>query len=199
MHVRANEYDDSLPIHLTFDFNTAPYMSASVWQIEKVGEIYEVRGLDELVMKHPKNSTEDTCYEFLERWGDKCAQGLLIYGDATGRARKTSSKKTDYMIIEQILGHLIVEMRVPRSNPLPQDKHTFMNRMMYGTFPIRMYVHPDMKFTLQDLTHVLEDQDRKKVKARARDPVSKQIVEKLGHFSDALDYFFMSAFKDFLV
>jgi hypothetical protein len=103
------------------------------------------------------------------------------------------------MIIEQILGHLIVEMRVPRSNPLPQDKHTFMNRMMFGTFPIQMYVHPDMKFMLQDLTHVLEDQDRKKVKARARDPVSKQIVEKFGHFSDGMDYFFMEAFKDFLV
>lgn len=198
-HVKACEYDDSLPIHLTFDFNTAPYMSASVWQIAKVEDKYEVRGLDELVMKHPKNSTEDTCYEFLDRWGDKCSQGLLIYGDATGRARKTSSKKTDYMIIEQILGHLIVEMRVPRSNPLPQDKHTFMNRMMFGTFPIQMYVHPDMKFTLQDLTHVLEDQDRKKVKARARDPVSKQIVEKFGHFSDGMDYFFMEAFKDFLV
>jgi hypothetical protein len=71
--------------------------------------------------------------------------------------------------------------------------------MMFGTFPIQMYVHPDMKFMLQDLTHVLEDQDRKKVKARARDPVSKQIVEKFGHFSDGMDYFFMEAFKDFLV
>jgi phage terminase large subunit len=205
-HIGETSFDPALPLHFALDFNVVPYMSGQIWQVAKVeGDkkfpfIWEVRGLAELVLKHPKNSTEDMCYEFDELWGDKCGQGLFIYGDATGRNRKTSSKKTDYMIIDQILGRYIVEFRVPRSNPLPQDRHQFMNRMMFGgMYPIRMLVNPNMKYTIQDFTHVLEDAERKKLKAKARDPVSKTIVEKYGHLSDASDYLFMEMFKSFLV
>lgn len=205
-HVSDITFNPRLPLHLTFDFNVVPYIAASVWQIEKIDgkrhygmsfpHVWEVRGIAEIVLTHPKNSTEDLCYEFDEKWADKCAQGLLIYGDATGRARKTSSKKTDYMIIDQILGRHIVEMRVPRSNPLPQERHTFMNRILYGSLPIKFILDRSMKYCIQDLTHVLEDAERKKVKQKARDPISKQVVEKYGHLSDGIDYLFMEAFKD---
>lgn len=196
-HIGNTEIHSALPLHLTFDFNVIPYMSATVWQIEKVGDLWQVRGLDELTMRHPKNSTEDTCYEFLERFDDH-PQGVVVYGDATGRARKTSSKKTDYMIIEQILGHRIIEMRVPRSNPLPQERNTFMNRMLWGTFPVEMIINPNMKHTIQDFTHVLEDAERKKIKETARDPITKRTYEKYGHLSDGVDYLFCEVFSDFL-
>lgn len=199
-HIAETIYKPFLPLHLTFDFNTLPYMSASLWQIERVKDIYEVRGLKEYVMRHPKNSTEDTCYHILETDRNKLAQSkLILYGDASGKARKTSSKHTDYDIIDLILGHYILESRVPRSNPLSQDRHTFMNRMMFGTFPIKMIIHPQMKELIQDFRLVLEDAERKKHKKRARDPVSKQIVEKYGHFSDGADYLFMAAFKNILL
>ena len=208
-HVGETAYNPLLPLHISWDFNVLPYMSLTLWQIErKVGELkatrtynewWEVRGIEELVGTHPRNSTEDMCYYFLEKWGEKCKSGVFVYGDATGRARKTSSKKTDYMIIQQVIGHMVIEVRVPRSNPIPMEKHTFMNRMMYGSLPIRMLLHPEMKFTIQDFTHVLEDGERKKVKQAARDPVSKQVVEKFGHLSDSTDYFFMEAFKQYRV
>ena len=194
-HVKVTEYQDGLPLHLTLDFNVVPYMAATVWQIQKKGNVYECHGLGELVLKHPKNSTEDMCYEFLQEYKDYLHNGVIIYGDATGRARKTSSKKTDYMIIEQIIGSRIIEIRVPRANPIPNERHTFMNRMLWGTFPIKLFVHPDMKYTRQDFTHVLEDGERRKIKEKGRDPVSKQQVEKYGHLSDGVDYFFCEAFK----
>ena len=194
-HVKVTEYQDGLPLHLTLDFNVVPYMAATVWQIQKKGNVYECHGLGELVLKHPKNSTEDMCYEFLQEYKDYLHNGVIIYGDATGRARKTSSKKTDYMIIEQIIGSRIIEIRVPRANPIPNERHTFMNRMLWGTFPIKLFVHPDMKYTRQDFTHVLEDGERRKIKEKGRDPVSKQQVEKYGHLSDGIDYFFCEAFK----
>ncbi len=75
-----------------------------------------------------------------------------------------------------------------------------MNRMMFGgMFPIRMIVSPEMKFSIQDFTHVLEDAERKKHKEKGRDPVSKMIVEKYGHLSDASDYFFLEAFNSFQI
>lgn len=197
-HVQKTEFQDGRPIHLTFDFNVVPYMAASVWQIHKNENSYCCYGIEELVLKSPKNSTEDMCKEFIDKYSDRLHNGVIIYGDATGRARKTSSKKTDYMIIEQYLGARIIEERVPRANPLPQERHTFMNRMLWGSLPVKMIVDPSMKYTIQDFTHVLEDGERRKVKEKARDPVSKQIIEKYGHLSDGVDYMFCEAFNQWM-
>lgn len=200
-HVKDVKYVPYLPVHISFDFNVLPYMSLTVWQIEKKWEKgrerWEARGIEEILGKHPNNSTEDVCHIFLDKYANKCDRGLLIYGDATGRARKTSSKKTDYMIIEHILNRLIVDIRVPRSNPIPYETHTFMNRMMYGGFPIDFVISENMKHTIEDITHVLEDGDRKKVKKLSKDPVSKQVIELHGHLSDAMDYFYMQAFQQY--
>ena len=195
-HVKPNEYDPVLPIHISFDFNVIPYMAVSIWQVRSVKSTHFIWGVGEIRLTSPRNSTEDMCYEILEKWGNNA--GILLYGDATGRARKTSSKRTDYMIIEQILGHKIIEIRVPRSNPLPQDRHTFMNRMLFGTFPIDFSVDVDMKYTIQDMTHVLEDGERRKIKETGKDAVSKRTYEKYGHFSDSVDYFMCELFKHYM-
>lgn len=214
-HIKKNELDPDIPVHITFDFNVVPYITASIWQIKgyKKNEfpdyidekykknwekIYFVRGLKEIALRHPKNSTEDICYEILEEYEQYAQCGIVLYGDATGRNRKTSSKKTDWMIIEDILKQYIIDVRVPRSNPLPEEKHTFINRMFFGSFPIVCEIHPDMKKLIEDLTHSLEDGERRKIKSRARDPISKIIVEKFGHFTDGLDYLFCEAFKEFM-
>lgn len=208
-HVSESSFKPNLPLHISWDFNVLPYMSLTLWQVErkkgnvtpefKFPEYWEARGITEIAGTHPHNSTEAMCYKFIDEWGAKCKSGVVVYGDATGRARKTSSKMTDYAIIQQILGNLIIDTRVPRSNPIPMDKHSFMNRMMYGSLPIKMSVHPSMKYTIQDFTHVLEDGERRKVKQAARDPISKQTIEKYGHMSDSTDYFFMECFKQYRV
>ncbi len=210
-HVGEVPYDPMLPLHISWDFNVLPYMSLTIWQIHKrEGQMiegmearfpqwWEAAGLAEIAGTHPHNSTEAMCHRFVDEWEDRLRGGVIIYGDATGRARKTSSKKTDYMIIQQILGAYTIAVRVPRSNPIPMETHSFMNRMMFGSVPVKMTLHPSMKYTLQDFTHVLEDGERKKVKQAARDPVSKQVVEKFGHMSDSTDYFFMECFKQYRI
>lgn len=209
-HVGETEYDSTLPLHLSWDFNVVPYMSLTIWQVHKrtgqpmysnspikYPDWWDVKGLAEIAGVTPYNSTEAMCYKFLDEWAERLQHGVLIYGDATGRARKSSSKQTDYMIIQNLLSRHIIDVRVPRSNPIPMDVHTFMNRMMYGSLPIKMTIHPYMKYTLQDFTHVLEDGERRKAKQASRDPVSKQVVEKFGHMSDATDYFFLECFKQY--
>jgi len=161
--------------------------------------MWNVMGLKEIAMVHPKNSTEDACVELIDKYSDFLQPGIVLYGDATGRARKTSSKKTDWMIIEELLRPYIIEMRVPRANPLQQDRHSFMNRMLYGSLPIKCMINPEMKKLIEDLTHSLEDGERNKVKSKYRDPISKVTVEKFGHFTDGMDYLFCAAFRDFMV
>ena len=203
-HIKPVEWNEQLPIHISFDFNVVPYMSAMLIQVEGVKnedgkKIWYNRYLDEICLKHPKNSTEDICYHIEENYADWIANGIVLYGDASGRNRKTSTKKTDYMIIEEILGRYIIDSRVPRSNPGMETRHTFVNRVLHGSFPIHIEIDPKCKHFIQDLTHVLEDGQRNKVKKRERDPISKQMVETLGHFSDVFDYQLLACYKDMVV
>lgn len=206
IHVKPTSFIQDKPTHITFDFNVVPYMAASLWQIFRDNErawrnkkgVWVVRGLKEIALRSPKNNTEDVCDELLENYEKYLNPGVVLYGDATGRRKDTRSKKTDWSIIENKLYDYIIDIRVPKSNPVPSDKNTFMNRMFHGSFPIECEINPEMKLLIEDLTHCLEDGERKKLKSRVKDPVSKVLVEKFGHFTDGMDYLFMQAFKDYL-
>jgi phage terminase large subunit len=204
IHVKPTEFDPSYPVHVTFDFNVVPYMTCTIWQIKGVKNpannsvAWYVRGLKEIALRHPKNSTEDTCTELIEKYNNYIEAGTVLYGDATGRNRKTSSKKTDWMIIEDMLRQYVIDVRVPRSNPLAEERHSFMNRVFYGSLPIVIEIDPEMKLLIEDLSHCLEDGERRKVKQVVTDPISKVRVEKFGHFTDGLDYLVCAAFKQFM-
>lgn len=184
-HVKETQYKPGLPIHISFDFNVVPYISSTIWQVEgvktKEGKKWIARGLDEITLSHPKNTTEDIVVYIEENYREWLRDGVVLYGDASGKFRKTSSRKTDYMIIQEVIGRYIIQSRVPRSNPLQQDVYNFISRLFFGTFPVEIEIHPEMKHLKEDYMNVLEDGDRGKIKIRARDPVSKQIVEKGGH------------------
>jgi phage terminase large subunit len=204
LHVAPTTFDERSPVHVTFDFNVVPYMTATIWQIkgkkdERGRNFWDVYGIKEILLRHPKNSTEDMCEELATKYIDYVSSGVVLYGDATGRNRKTSSKKTDWMIIDEMLRPFIIDNRVPRSNPMQSERNGFINRMFFGTFPVKITIDPGMKFLIEDLTHCLEDGERNKHKQIARDPISKVPVEKFGHLSDGMDYFLCAAFKDMMV
>ena len=204
IHVKPTEFDPKYPVHITFDFNVVPYMTCSIWQIKKYKNtetgkmVWYLRGLKEIALKHPKNSTEETCVELLDNYTKYLESGVVLYGDASGRSRKTSSKRTDWMIIQDMLRQYVIETRVPRMNPLMESRHSFMNRMFYGSLPIVIEIDPEMKLVIEDLSHCLEDGERKKVKQVVRDPISKVRYEKFGHFTDGLDYLVCEAFNGFM-
>lgn len=202
-HTGETELDNTKPVHITFDFNVVPYMTATIWQIhgskdEQGKYFWDVHAVKEVVLRHPKNSTEDMCEELIENYSDYVNCGVVLYGDATGRNRKTSSKKTDWMIIQEMMGPYQIDFRVPRSNPMQSERNGFINRLFYGSLPVKILINKNMKFLIEDLTHSLEDGDRNKIKQKARDPLSKVIVEKFGHLSDGMDYLLCAAFKDMM-
>jgi hypothetical protein len=111
-------YDPALPICWSLDFNVNP-MCSGVMQKHKDG----VRVIHEFFLR--ETETAVACKTFIDtakakNWN---LRGLTIYGDATGRARDSTSGASDWAIIQQHLsGYMSLGcIRVPDSNPLVKD------------------------------------------------------------------------------
>jgi hypothetical protein len=135
------EIDPKYPIDLMFDFNIAANkpMSSAVGQhidgeyhILKTFIIDGARTLD--IMEEMDN------YGI---FGHKCL--YRVFGDATGNARDTRSKKSDYDIIEDYLKNIVrYQMKVPASNPPVRKRHNLMNALFEnGKRVTRFYVYKD--------------------------------------------------------
>jgi hypothetical protein len=94
------KYNPDLPIHISFDQNSIPYNSASIWQIRRNIDLWEVFCIGEITLVNPRNSTEEVCEEFAEIYS-KHNSGGSYYGDASGKARSTMNKdfKHHYEIV----------------------------------------------------------------------------------------------------
>lgn len=199
-HVMPTSYNPDLPLHISFDFNVNPYMPLSIWQIELVNDIYECRCIDEITAKNPDNDTERVCEIFMKRYPEG---QVYYYGDASGKARSTASRKHNYDIIEEVLFRYLnnYSKRVPNKNPLVAKRRMFVNFILDNKYDIKVIIDPNCVGMIADLENVLESPDGGKHKKMAKDPVSKIPYEKYGHFSDTFDYFFCGAFlnlfKDF--
>lgn len=127
--------DTDFTVHLSFDFNigVGKPMSCVFYQIDRQGNFHF---FEEIVIEGAR--TEG----ILEEAG---ARGLfnkdtfyLIHGDATGGARTTVSKKSNYDIITEFLNayrtheNKTVKFRiaVPRSNPPIRARHNLVNSLM---------------------------------------------------------------------
>ncbi len=193
-HVLPTAYNKELPLHLSFDFNVNPYMPLSIWQIENIEERYKCSNIDLIAAANPDNTTERICELFLDKYGES---QVYIYGDASGRAKSTTSKVHNYDIIDQVLSTNLnnYSVRVPKKNPLVAKRGSFVNRALDGRLPIDIVIDPNCKLMITDLESVLEGPDGGKHKQMVKDPVSKIPYEKYGHFSDTFDYLLCGAFQ----
>lgn len=97
-HVRPCPYDPSLPLCWSLDFNVDPFCTGVIQHNKG-----DVRVIGEILVRD--SSTMVMCAAFLERcerekWNPK---GVHIYGDATGKARDTTSGVSDWMIVRNLL------------------------------------------------------------------------------------------------
>jgi len=129
-HVRRGVYemrDPHLPLEFCFDFNVNP-MTVVVSQ-------YQHPRLLVLAVLQPRSShTEDACNEVLGEFGGHPGP-CLIYGDATSKARKSSSAgRSDRDIIDAILGKAWAskgyDTRWTKTNPWQPDRHAAVNTFL---------------------------------------------------------------------
>ena len=187
-------YDPNLALHLSFDFNVNPYMSATVWQI--VGKVAYC--IDEIAMVSPKNTTKGVCDEFIRRYMNHSA-GLFIYGDPSGKNEDTRTEKgyNDYTIIQNELMQYSPINRVATKHPPVVIRGNFINTIFNDGFEgINIVISDKCKLYINDLLFLKEASDGTKLKEKTKDKDSGVQYEKYGHFTDNADYFICSAFEN---
>jgi len=198
-HVKLCPYDPELPVHVSFDQNVRPYITATLYQIHRDDETKKrtVKQFAELCLSNPKNRSSKLCLELIRLHGPKMKRGLFYYGDPSGRRRDTRSGVNDYEIIEKYLKRYLnnASDRVPWRHPPVIARKDFINNIFEGVYPdIDFFIDPSCKESIKDLEFVKEDVNGKKHKEKAKDDSGNQ-YEKYGHTSDSLDYFICKAFE----
>lgn len=199
-HVEQLNYNPEIPLHITFDQNTVPYNSASIWQIMGHDDIWHIDCIDEIALVNPHNSTEEVCEEFSMRYPNHRA-GIYFYGDASGKARSTMNRdfKHHYEIIAFILRKYLVNKsdRTTRKNPSVVKRRDFVNIIFEEKLPIRIRIDESCKYLIGDLMYLKQALDGTKDKHIVTDKETKEKYQKYGHLSDGMDYLLTELFKSY--
>jgi hypothetical protein len=200
-HVGSCEPIPGEAVHVSFDQNVVPYITANLYQIVSENGVYLVRAFDEFCLPNPNNKTEKLCERIIQRYGDLMhSGGLYYYGDASGKHRDTRGMENDYDIIERMFTPFIsnTSNRVGSKNPGVNKRRMFINRIFERKLPIRIMIDPICKNLICDLEYIKETPEGTKLKQVVRDDKMGASYEKFGHTSDDLDYFLCSAFESYM-
>lgn len=187
-------YDYNKPLHITFDFNVNPYMTACAWQIN--GK--EAVQLSEFCISTPNNTTKGVCNAIKAKYPNHKA-GLFIYGDPSGMKQDTRSEKgfNDYVIICKELADYSPKLRVEKKSPAVVMRANFINTIFATGFDgVSITIDKSCHKTISDYQYLKEDSDGTKLKEKQKDQSTGVVSEKYGHTSDANDYFLCSAFAN---
>jgi hypothetical protein len=199
-HVGRLTYDPSLPIHISFDQNSVPYNSASIWQVFDDNGVWELRAIDEIALQNPRNSTEEVCDEFMAKYRNH-KSGVFYYGDASGHNRSTMNKdfKHHYEIVYYKLRKYLVNDsdRTLRTNPSLVLRRDFVNKIFEGKLPIRIIIDESCHNLINDYMYVKQAIDGTKDKHIVTDKETGDKYQKYGHLSDSADYLIVELFKTY--
>jgi len=172
-NIRPCPYHANHALSIGCDFNVDPM----AWVI---GHAYPDRleWFDELFIRNC--NTQAALNVLWERYASHTG-GFQFFGDASGRARKTSASATDYLQIANdsrftSRGRTI---HFPEANPAVADRFASCNAMFCNAAGNRrMFVDPNCR-------HLIRDLEVRGYKPGSRDPADTGDV---GHVTDALGY-----------
>lgn len=171
----AAELDRMEPVLVGSDFNVNPM----AWILaQRHGEWLYV--FDEIWLRD--TNTQATLDHLWSRYGRTVRMGWKFYGDATGKARRTSASTSDYVQI--VMDHRFDEYQTkqvyyPRSNPAISDRLASCNARLNNRFgEPKVLIHPRCVNLIADL------------KARGYKPGTKELDDSgdIGHITDAFGY-----------
>lgn len=178
----GNYCNPYLPVELYMDFNVH-HMGWTLAQFRNGGGHYffdEIYGYE---------NTHAAAEEFVHRFkqlGVVANPGVILVGDASGKANKTSAAgQTDYTIIHEALNRAGIkfEDRTPDSNPHVKDRVMTMNtRFKNGEGKASIWVNPRCKNLIKDFQRVTwKDSTGSAILDQVRD-------RSLTHLSDGAGY-----------
>jgi hypothetical protein len=143
------KYNPNLPLHLSFDFNHSPACAIAAQSI----------GNSLLVLREWYFLNSDT-FELAEAVGNWAkslpgtitpygvpANPVFVYGDASGSARSSNSKTTNWAIVTSELQGLRWTQRWGSSNPSVVDTIHSCNSLFFQN---QVFIHPDCKELVKD-------------------------------------------------
>jgi PBSX family phage terminase large subunit len=194
-HIKNVLWDESQPIHLTFDENVNPYITCLVWQIvDKTTAIQ----IDEICLPDPRNRIKYVCDEVMLRYPIQRVQGMFIYGDRTSIKEDTKMQKGEnfFTEIRQYLKDYRPTLRIPNSNPSVVVSANFINACYAGLTPIQIIIGENCKKSIHDYQYSVEDSDGTLKKTKKKNPTTGVTYEEFGHPSDAKRYLITMAFAN---
>lgn len=180
IHVQDVQWNEDLPIHLSFDENVNPYITCLVWQIVDKTKAIQI---DEICLPDPLNRIEYVCNEFKKRYPQNRVKGLFIYGDRTSVKEDTKLQKGENFFTK-ILQHLDdyrPVLRLPSANPSVVLSGGFINLCFRDFAPINIIIGRNCKKSINDYQYALEDSDGTIKKTKKRNPTTGVTYEEYGH------------------
>lgn len=143
---------NDLPISIAFDFNIGlgKPMSSTLSQYDVKTDTFHF--FDEVVVHGSR--TEDQLEEMQAKGYFELNARFEIHGDATGGAKSTASKWSNYEIIDQFLANyktksglkLNYQLFVPKSNPPVRERHNIVNAYCLNSIgQTRLFVYEKCK------------------------------------------------------
>lgn len=193
LHTGKTQYNSELALHISFDFNVNPYMTLTIWQIEGKN----VRLIDCITPKSPRNTTEATCAEFIARYSNHKA-GVFIYGDPSGKHEDTRSERghNDFTIIRTCLSKYNPTLRTQNVAPSVVMSAQWLNVVfLRNENKISILINENLQVAIDDFIYTKEAPDGTMSKTKVKDNDTGITYERYGHVSDSFRYFMCSAFS----
>jgi len=192
-HVGYADYNQNLPLHISWDDNVNPYLPCGIFQMEgkKVYMIDEIAGVT------PNNTVKSVCSEIVRKYQNHVS-GMFIYGDATANKSDTKLEKGHnfYTLIEDYLKQFRPVNRVLTSNPSVAMRGNWLNTVLENNIGgVSVVIGENCKKAIADLMSIKEASDGTKHKETEKDPTTGVVFQKWGHYSDLFDYLMCSAFN----
>lgn len=208
-HVKEVEYDPSIPVHITYDFNAKPYMTLLAAQvyIDDHTDTFIIGFFREYCFSSPRNSTEHVTRAFLEDVEDDDPT-IYFYGDASGDYRQPGSgDHTQFDTVRDVLRYYLSSSsdRVPLKNKNPLNRRDFVDKILefkkvihYNgkDYTVVINIDPRCEMLISDMQWLKEGVDGK-LKEKEKDPDTGESFEKYGHTSDALEYLVVELLEDY--
>lgn len=108
--------------------------------------------IGEIYVKEDSN-TRVICERIVKEWGHKHRGHVICYGDASGGARRTSSERSDWQLVEDYLSKAwpTMEIDIPKANPLQRDRMVVANaRLMNASGVSRVIINEEECSNLVD-------------------------------------------------
>lgn len=198
------QYDPSLPLHISWDDNVNPYLPCGIHQVRKTvvqesGKditYYEPVMIDAIAAKSPNNRVRSVCDEIIRKYPNHNS-GMYVYGDATAEKDDTKMELgfNFYRLILDYLKKYHPQSRVMTHNPNVVMRQNWINSVLEKEVGrIRILIGENCREAVNDFIGLKEDVNGGKNKEMETDPKTKVRYQKYGHFVDLFEYFMVSAF-----